>query len=776
MVTECYQPFTAKVWLTLLAALAWGLYSLCAPPSALAQAPSLSMDVQVGFDGYCYLGYEWRWCPVRIVVSNEGADIDGEIRVYAARPQADVYAVSASLPGHSRKAFYIYIPVDNVLDRLSVEIYAGGKVVLFQQVTVSGLLSRSDLLYGVISSQPSALNFLGSITPEGRRAVVALLDLATLPPNPLGWENLSTLILDDVDTAALDEERRQALETWVSHGGHLIVGGGVGAWRTAAGIAHLLPVTLEGTQPVENLEALAEWTGISVLTGPYAIAATSLREGEVVMRQGDLILWARRSYGAGQVDFLAFGAALNPFTRWEGQQKLWSSILDVRRPVAPVALRYTYSAREAAAAAIHGIEVPPVGQIALFLLIYVLLIGPLNYLVLRKLKRRELAWFTIPALTLGFTLFTYVTGLQLRGVQAVVHQLAAVYVPEGRDVGRVSSIVALLSPRRTAYDVAIANALTRRLPETDELARSLCIYQGQDGSLLRRLRVDIGGIRSLIADGYVKVSGVEADLKVISSTEGLILQGSLLNGEVPLSDAVVLTYIGEQRLGDLPAGSLAQISIPHDHFANQAALPERIVGQANYWSDRELYKRYQLIQALLSDMDLESGVYLLGWASSSPLSVEVVERPYLTVNEALYIYALPMEELRVRGDTSIPSSLFRRRIDSSAGDVSTLMDRFSLGESSQIVFSFSVWPGLEIQQVGSLVLSIVGSGNTLPEVSLWNKDTSGWEVVPVDWGVNVIPEGEAYLLPSGVIMVKLETGARQQVSVDDITVAIEGRR
>lgn len=778
MVTESAKlARTTRIWSIVVLTLACSLASLYIPTTALAQANFLSLDVRVGFDGYCHFGDGWSWCPLRIVVSNEGADIKGEIRVSTIDPRSDVYTIPAILPGHSRKAFYAYIPADNSSARLSVKLYAGEKEVLSTQVTVAAWLDQNDLLYGVLSSRPSALNFLSSIAPGGGQAVVAHLDPAALPPNPLGWESLDALILDDVDTAALDEERRQALQTWVSQGGHLIVGGGAGAYRTAAGIAELLPVALEGIQAVESLGALGELTAMAVQPGPYAVAAASIREGKIVIRQDDLILWARRPYGTGQVDFLAFEAALNPFTQWDGLQRLWSSIIGAGVTQAPVALSDTYTAHEASAA-IPDLSVPSVGQIALFLLIYTALVGPLNYLLLRKLNRRELAWFTIPALTLGFTVFTYVTGLQLRGSQALVHQLVAIYVPKGMDTGRASNLAVLFSPRRTAYEITAANALIRQLPpRIDEMPPSLRIYQSQEGSRVRRLRVDIGGIRPLVAEGYVKVPEVKADLKIITSEVGFKLEGTFLNGAVSLNDAVLLAGNSGQRLGKLSAGDTAHISIQYDQYPGPIGLPERILGTVPYWKDKDLYRRYQFLQALFPPgSELGNRVYLLGWADLSPLSVEVVARPHQVMSEVLYIYELPVEELRVGKDTSIPPSLFQRRVDSKAGDV-TINDRgLGLTGSSQIVLSFSIWPELVVQQVGSLVLHLQSKGGTLPTVSLWNKDTSTWEVMPVRWGTNVIPEGEAYFLYPGVIRVKLETGAGQYVTIENITVAIEGRR
>ncbi|MCX7682962.1 MAG: hypothetical protein N2508_13520 [Anaerolineae bacterium] len=763
--------------MALVATLTIGLARLHAPSPVLAQSADLAMDVRVGFDGYCHASDRWGWCPLRIVVSNEGTDIEGEIRVSTIDPSADVYAVPALLPSHSRKAFYIYIPTDHSSSRLSVRLYDGNKEVLSQQVPVAAWLAQDELLYGIASSRPSAFNFLSSIAPDGGRAVVAHLDLTTLPPNPLGWESLDVLILDDTDTAALDEERRQALETWVAHGGRLIVGGGAGAYRTAAGIAHLLPVTLGGTQTVEGLEALGEWTATAVQPGPYAVATASIRDGEVVVRQGDCILWARRSHGAGRVDFLAFEASLNPFTQWSGQERLWSAILaQPHKAQTPITFHNAPSVYSAAASAIPGLALPSVAQVAIFLLSYILLIGPLNYLVLRKLNRRELAWFTIPALIFGFTAFAYLTGLRLRGDQAVAHQSVIIYVPQGADTGRASSVTALFSPRRAAYEVAVADALIRRLPETGEIARPLHIYQDQNGSRVRRLLVDIGGIRPLVAEEYVAVSEVRADLKVISSTGNLMIEGSILNGEQALSDAILLAGRNKQYLGKLPAGDTAQVSILYDELAH-SALPSPILGPGYQWEeDQDLHRHLQFLQAILQHDSQSSEIYLLGWADPSPFSVEVVARPYQATSEVLYIYHLSLEALQVGKEMSIPPWLFERQVDSQSGEVFTWGSGFSMHESSQLVLRFSLWPWLVVQQAGRLVLNIQGSGNGMPTVSLWNKDTATWEVVSVSWGSNVFPEGETYVQPPGTIMVKLETGVRQQVEIGDVTVSLAGRR
>src|SRR5205085_852445 len=61
------------------------------------------------------------------------------------------------------------------------------------------------------------------------------------------------------------------------------------------------------------------------------------------------------------------------------------------------------------------LDLPEPLGIAIFLLVYILLIGPVNFIVLRRMRRAELAWITIPALVLIFSVGAYLIGYQSKG-------------------------------------------------------------------------------------------------------------------------------------------------------------------------------------------------------------------------------------------------------------------------------------------------------------------------------------------------------------------------
>ncbi len=788
------------IWSTLAVAilLAW------VQGPALAQEGGPTMQVLVGFDGYCPSD---GWCFIYVVLSNEGADIEGELRVEDSHiADHDVYAHHVLLPARSRKAYTLNIP--RIKSALDVRLVADERVLAFQHVQ-RRYVNETDRLYGVASGSPSALNFLSDVAPAGSTAVVAHLDLETLPPNPLGWEGLDVLVLNDVDTTALSSQQREALETWVAHGGHLIVGGGAGAARTVAGVADLLPVTVGGTRSVDDLWALGERLGAPTAAGPYAVAEATLRDGEALIEQkdeqedgqGDLILVARRSYGAGTVDFVAFDAGLNPFTRWNDNAHLWELIVGARTTGdRRLTVRNGHNARESINS-IPGMELPSALQILAFMLVYTLLIGPVNYLVLRKLDRRELAWLTIPALVVGFTAIAYLTGFQIRGGMPIVHRLAVVYVPEGLPsasggaggvTGRVSQVVGLFSPRRSNYDVWVAGAGVREIPDDyygGPAKQPLYVVEEAEGLTVTGLRVDVGGIRPFVTEGYVDVSAVEADLQLaVSSSGDLRVEGTLHNGESPLKDAVLIVGDRQQRLGDLEAGEEADVHLVYTSSSySQPSISEQILGTVSLWEDRELYRRYQFIEALLSTYDRGLGlgkkVCLVGWAEEAPLPVEVVGRPFSTLGTTLYVYALPVAGLEGGLTVTIPPGLITRQVEETTGDVNVWPEGFHVGNESAVVLRFTVWEGVTVQQVDELVLDLQGSsyGNTShpshpPAVSLWNEESGAWEKLGVGWGQHSIPNAGAYVIPPGDVLLRLETYTASSADVHNLTITIKGQR
>ena len=391
---------------------------LFTPSIAVAQEDNgVELQARVGFDGFIKSEY---WVPVYLNVANSGPSVEGELRVTAnAGTFGDevVYSSPISLPTQSNKRVVIYVNLPRV-STPTIELVANnGDVVKELTVQAPTPVEREGILYGVVSSDPGEFEMLDRVD-AGRPSVgVAFLGIEDLPETAVSWTALDVLIFNDIDTGTLSSAQREALESWIQTGGQLVVTGGPGWQKTTASLADLLPVSVSGSESVADLPALSDAVGEPFRDqGPYLVSTSSLRGGELLFYQDSLPLLAMQEMGRGAVFFLALDPKLAPMLDWDGSELVWGAIAS-RIPNAPPwggPFQNSYAAGTAVTS-LPSLALPSAWQLILFLLAYTLLIGPVNYMILKRRNQLERAWLTIPAIIIIFSGVAYVTGFQLRG-------------------------------------------------------------------------------------------------------------------------------------------------------------------------------------------------------------------------------------------------------------------------------------------------------------------------------------------------------------------------
>src|SRR5262249_14528589 len=144
------------------------------------------------------------------------------------------------------------------------------------------------------------------------------------------------------------------------------------------------------------------------------------------------LLIARTPYGMGQVILVAFDLDEAPFTSWPGQEKFWDLFLAKTAPK-PSVTAQDFNRRwggmgdpedsndlashvQSSLEEIPEVPVISFGWVALFILIYILIVGPIDYLFLKKVvKRLELTWITFPTVVLVISAVAYFTAYSLKG-------------------------------------------------------------------------------------------------------------------------------------------------------------------------------------------------------------------------------------------------------------------------------------------------------------------------------------------------------------------------
>jgi hypothetical protein len=332
----------------------------------------------------------------------------------------------------------------------------------------------------------------------GKRQFTFAEDVSALPDRWFGYDAVDVVVLatgkaDFVTQLAQDQARRNALLEWVRRGGQLVLSVG----RNKQEVARLLqamPLLDCKVTGSEKLPSLPELSGRWCEREPHKpilqqVEVATVEPGpgvHVLVREGTRPVLLEGSCGLGRVVVAAFDLDMPPFTTWDGQQEFWQRLQEglvpystIRQPGRPGAGpgpgpvggppgggfggEQNSEIRAALKRGLEMFEEVPVisfGWVALFVLLYIALVGPLDYFVLKKVfKKLELTWITFPLVVIVVSVAAYFTAYAMKGDDLRVNKIDLVDIDlhEPRQVYGHSWFT-LFSPRVQSYTVGLEPA------------------------------------------------------------------------------------------------------------------------------------------------------------------------------------------------------------------------------------------------------------------------------------------------------------------------------
>jgi hypothetical protein len=221
------------------------------------------------------------------------------------------------------------------------------------------------------------------------------------------------------------------------------------------------------------------------------------------------------------------------------------------------------------------LSLPSFGVLVLFIAGYILAVGPLNFLILRRIKRIDLAWVTVPAVVVLFVVAAYGASFWMRGARAQFLQVAIVQSFEGAEQGQATAFQGIFSPRRQTYELAFASetlASSGRFGQFD-FDETHLLWTGT-ATLLQDVLIDVSSLRTFIVEQTIVP---EARAQSSLQREGRTLVGEVRNqGSIPLLDAMIVARGSVQQLGTLQPGDAAQIDLDlqRNNFPHMAEARE----------------------------------------------------------------------------------------------------------------------------------------------------------------------------------------------------------
>ncbi|MCU0491211.1 MAG: hypothetical protein MUD01_06470 [Chloroflexaceae bacterium] len=612
-----------------LALLAAVLLATLAPPAIAQQQLPVTLDITAGFEGRYRLS---QWFPVSIVASNTGPDVQGILEWrFPGQDSGSVFQREVDLPRGARKRIALDVFSNSFARVAEVRLLVNQAPLLEQEVRLEPV-DAGQYMIGVLSSEPTLLNSLNNLNlPNVSGVSVNHLNPEAMPEQVVTLSGMDTIFVHDLDTNSLTVGQRTALSLWVQRGGQLVVGGGVNADRTVPALAELLPVQLGDLASDTSLESLAQLAATRASRGDLpstTINQVSLKPGATALDRNNLL--TAQPYGDGQVVFSAFDLAT--LRVWTGEPDLWAKVLRfVPRFDPAAAYRWQGESLLRTSLELPALRLPPLWLLFLLLFGYIVLVGPLNFFVLRRMGRVELAWVTVPALVVVCLAGTYGASFVLRGTRPQVTQITVVQGFEQQQQGQATAFVGLFSPRRTSYNLSFApeslisvGRLDRGLNEENPLVWS------DGGTDLRDTLVDVSALRSFIVEQTLTaVPQVGTQLQ----RNQRAVQGEVQNlSNEPLLDALLVTGNAVQSLGTLQPGERRGVSLQ----GTEANFPDSV----NASSDG-VFNRQTILSTLFNTnqfgfsggggssfqpvegMPNREGVYLLAWRSQPSVAVSI---------------------------------------------------------------------------------------------------------------------------------------------------------
>ncbi len=453
------RPFSLKLLLARRLALSLAILG----PFVQAALAAVRFDVFLGYDGVVP---EASWFPVVVEVSNDGPPIDA------------VFEISPGTFGQEQSRLMALELPTGTTKRFVVPVFSSGRYIYSWNAVLRNERGRAiaeqrDIrprknkfwkmpLLGAVTRTPPVLP---DVKPgvDDAKPVVARIQPSLFPDNAIALEGLTTVYLSSDRALDLKANQARALLTWLYNGGHLVVGvEQASQLEGAPWLRDLLPCSLTGmANRPDQTRLLEDWlrtdqrvdggryeferqqgSSTRSFQNPFAalnrdldfegasmqVASGSIRDGQVLAgtREQPLVVAAKR--GRGQVTLFLFAPELEPFDGWKNRGYFWAKMISLPPELLALADYNTYAAYSTdgifgAMVDSQQVRKLPVGWLLVLLVGYLIVIGPLDQLWLKKIGKQMLTWITFPIYVALFSGLIYVIGYKLRAGETEWNEL-----------------------------------------------------------------------------------------------------------------------------------------------------------------------------------------------------------------------------------------------------------------------------------------------------------------------------------------------------------------
>ncbi|KOS62476.1 hypothetical protein FJQ98_04995 [Lysinibacillus agricola] len=569
-----------KTNITALILLFMLVISFILPVEQASAAATLDVQAKVGIAGKAK---SQSVVPLQVTVKNNGADFSGDMVINASSSYeaASAQVLPIDIAAGEEKTFDIYLEGIDNYNSSNADVFAffeggieKGKKVAYngtKQLQGNLLDPSSVFIYTLTdkSDRLSAFLSLSQLAPQNNVEVFNLNQIKdyTLPENTEGFAMANVIVIDEIAIADLSQKQQESLLKWVQNGGTLLLGAADQVNATAGIFKDYLPLALSQQMTSVSADSLSKLSGGGIFTKSISVySATENQESIPVLTDNNTILTSKKKVGSGEIIQTAFSLGDQPLASMDGYVALISKILNIQS-IQQQGVMHGQSAIDKIYDIQQVNELFPsfevsVSYMLIVIILYIVIIGPVLYFILKKMDKREHAWWVIPVISIVLSIGLFIFGAKDRIIQPQVQQAAFYKINDDRSVN--GYYVESILTNRSGDFVVNANKDTTALAlrkydrfsgSSRELYEFSYIKEHSNGSTLTLRDLSYWSVQSFAGKTEAPNIG-KMDIDITLKNEKL--SGTIKNNfPFALKDVTLFSGIKEIRLGDIePNGTL----------------------------------------------------------------------------------------------------------------------------------------------------------------------------------------------------------------------------
>ena len=534
----------------------------------------IKVKVEVGFDKKYKVGCS---APISMTIDNKYKDIKGEVevRVPSTPGKYVSYVKQLSMQKNSQKDIIINVPMNGIRTDYTIVISNGKEKVYEDKITINNTSNNMTQFIGILSEDSDSLTYINTVPSKVGTTLATypvMLNEKSFPEDFLALKTFDILVINNFDTTRLSKVQYEVLKQWVKDGGTLMIGTGVNQAKTLGvfkddfikgSIGKVSTIT---TSKINNVAT----NGDSNSKVTIEALDMKIENSKVDMEENGVSLVQSLSVGKGVIGIVAFDLGLPPFVSWSNNSVFAKKLIEIINPdlvkvnqgKAMQPRQDVWSIRNIMNQ-FSELASAKTEKFYIIIFIYILVVAPLSYIVLKKLDKREFMWISVPVLAVIFGFIVFISGSGGRINKVTTNVVSTIYMDENGNAG-ISTYAGIFTTNK--MKLAVQSKTGKQLfPMGDYNNGNGNNVSGGSGNEELEAKIYVDGNKGLeyvntsilenkimqIQQQNLELGKIETDVKMKNSS----ITGNIKNStRIDLEDCYIVTDGEYYELGNVKAG------------------------------------------------------------------------------------------------------------------------------------------------------------------------------------------------------------------------------